>query len=499
MRILPETSRTFGEYLLIPNLTGEDCTPSAVDLSTPLVRHRVDEPAPLRIAVPMVSAIMEAVSSPRLAIALAQCGGLAFIHQNQTIDEQADMVRAVKRHKAGFRHSDLNVKPSATLGEVSSLLAASDRDVAVVTDDGTGHGMFLGLISRHDFHPGRHDLNSPVESRMRPAVELVTAPPSISLSDANTMLWDHRLDVLPIVEADGRLASIVLRRDYELHKQFRNESIDDQKRFMVGAGVNTRDYRERIPALVEAGADLLCIDSSDGYSVWQRHVLEFVRAEYGDTVRIGAGNVVDGKGFRYLADAGADFVKVGIGGGSICITREQKGIGRGQASAVHDVVQARDAYAEDTGSYVPVCSDGGILYDSHMAMAYAFGADFLMLGRYFARFDESPSNVVRIDGQLYKEYWGEGSRRARNTARYGHDDSTLVFEEGVDGLVPYAGSLYDAVGATLAEVKATMVSCGATTLPQFHQTATAVEVSHQSFLQNSAEVRLADRPRDGGS
>jgi IMP dehydrogenase len=493
VQILPEISRTFGEYLLLPNLTDENCSPDQVDLSTPLVRHPVGQPAPLRIAVPLVSAIMAAVSSPRLAIALAQTGGLAFIHQNQPITEQADMVGAVKRHKAGFRHSDLNIKPSATLGEVSTLLTAAERDIAVVTDDGSGHGRFLGLISLRDFHPGRHDLNNSVETRMRPADQLVTAPPSISLSDANTMLWEHRLDVLPVVDSDGLLASIVLRRDYELHKQFRNESIDADKQFMVGAGINTRDYPDRVPALVEAGADLLCIDSSDGYSVYQRRVLDHIRDQYGDAVRVGAGNVVDARGFRHLAEAGADFVKVGIGGGSICITRDQKGIGRGQASALLDVARERDSYAEETGQYIPICSDGGILHDSHMAIALAFGADFLMLGRYFARLDESPAPRVRLDGQFYKEYWGEGSQRACNAARYGHTNG-LLFEEGVDGYVPYAGSLYDNVSATIAKIKATMVSCGSTTLPQFHHSATLVEVSHQSYLQNSADIRLRDRP-----
>lgn len=509
MHILSETSRTFGEYLLLPNLTGPDCTPDRVDLSTPLVRHRLGEPAALRIAVPMVSAIMAAVSSPRLAIALAQCGGLSFVHQNQTPDAQAGMVRAVKRHKAGFRHSDINIKPSATLEKVKDLLAAADpggeggtalgagpdaaAEFAVVTEDGSAYGRFLGLISRRDFHPARHNLDDTVETRMRPARELVVADPSISLSDANTMLFEHRLDVLPIVTGDGRLASIVLRRDYELHKQFRNESIDPDKAFQVGAGVNTRDHRDRIPALVEAGADLLCIDSSDGYSTYQREVLEFVRGTYGSTVRVGAGNIVDGRGFRYLADAGADFVKVGIGGGSICITRDQKGIGRGQASAVADVARERDRYAKETGDYVPICSDGGILHDSHMALALAFGADFLMLGRYFARFDESPAPRRLLDGQFFKEYWGEGSSRARNAARYSHT-ATLQFEEGVDGYVPYAGSLYDNLAATLAKITATMISCGSTTLRQFTDDATLVEVSHQSWLQNGAEVRLGDRP-----
>ncbi len=493
MQILTEISRTFGEYLLVPNLTDENCTPDRVDLSAPLVRHRVGEPAALRIAVPMVSAIMGAVSSPRLAIALAQVGGLSFIHQNQTIAEQADMVAAVKRNKAGFRHSDINIKPVAALREVGELLEAAERDVAVVTDDGSPSGLFLGLISRSDFHPARHDPNQTAESRMRPAADLATASPSISLSDANTMLWDARQDVLPIVDDNGQLASLVLRRDYELHKRFKNETIDGHKQFMVGAGVNTHDYLERIPALVAAGADVLCLDSSDGYSTWQRKVLQFVREQYGDTVRIGAGNVVDGRGFRYLAEAGADFVKVGIGGGSICITRDQKGIGRGQASALADVVRERDAYAQETGDYVPLCSDGGILHDSHMAIALAFGADFLMLGRYFARYDESPSSLVKVDGQLFKEYWGEGSQRARNAARYGQG-TTLVFEEGVDGYVPYAGSLYENVAVTLAKITSTMVSCGSTTLRQFHDSATLVEVSHQSYLQNTEDVRLRDRP-----
>jgi IMP dehydrogenase len=495
MEILDEVSRTLNEYLLVPNLTTADCVPDRIDLGAPLVRHRAGEPSAIRIATPLTSAIMGAVSSPRLAIALAQCGGLSFVHQNQPIAAQAEMVAAVKRHKAGFRFSDINIKPSATLGEVLTLLETAERDVAVVTDDGSGHGLFVGLIATADFHPRRHDLNDSVESRMRPAAGLVTAPPSVSLSEANNLIWDHRLDVLPIVDAEGLLQSVVLRRDYELHKRFRDESVDGEKRFRVGAGVNSHDYRERIPALVEAGADLLCIDSSDGYSVWSADTLRFVRETYGPRVRIGAGNVVDGRAFRYLADAGADFVKVGIGGGSICITRDQKGIGRGQASALIDVVAARDEYLAETGEYVPLCCDGGLLTDSHMAVAFALGADFVMLGRYFARFDESPSPLVRVGGQFFKEYWGEGSARARNVARYDHGGGTkLAFEEGVDGYVPYAGSLYDNVDTTIAKLKATMISCGAATLPEFHDHAVLVPVSPQSFLQNSAEIQLRDRP-----
>ncbi|KUL29454.1 IMP dehydrogenase [Actinoplanes awajinensis] len=493
MRILPEISRTFGEYLLLPNLTDEGCTPDKVDLSAPLVRHPVGERSPIRIATPLTSAIMGAVSSPQLAIALAQVGGISFIHQNQPVAEQAAMVAAVKKHKAGFRYNDVNIKPSATLEEADRLLREHDRAVVIVTDDGSPSGAFLGLITAQDFNFHRHQAGDTVESRMRPVAELATGTPGMSLTTANSLLWDSRQDVLPLVGDDGRVTALVQRRDYELHQQFSNESVDDAKQFRVGAGVNTHDYRERIPALVEAGADILCLDSSDGYSVWQKDVIEYVRKEYGDAVRIGAGNVVDARGFRYLADAGADFVKVGIGGGSICITRDQKGIGRGQASALTEIVTERDRYAEQTGMYVPLCSDGGIIHDSHMAIAFAFGADFLMLGRYFARFSESPAPQVKLGGQIVKEYWGEGSARARNAARYGQGKE-LAFEEGVDGYVPYAGSLYDNVKVTLAKIRSTMISCGSVSLRQFHESATLIQVSQQTFVQNSEEVDRNDRP-----
>ncbi|MFJ8752102.1 IMP dehydrogenase [Streptomyces sp. NPDC102441] len=494
--ILQETSRTLNEFLLLPGLTTEGCTPENVNLSAPVVRHAVGEPSPLQVATPMVSAIMGAVSSPKLAVALAQAGGLAFVHQNQSVASQADDVRAVKRHKAGFRTSEATVKPTTTLGEVSQLLAEVDQDVAVVTDDGTADGVFLGLIGPSDFHVQRHGQAEPVTARMRSRESLTTAPSSTGLSEANELIWEHRLEVLPIMDGD-RLVSLVLRRDYQEHKAFHHASVDEQKRFRVGAGINSRDYEERVPALVEAGADILCLDSSDGYSVYQKKALDYVRATYGNDVFVGAGNVVDGRAFRYLAEAGADFVKVGIGGGSICITRDQKGIGRGQASALIDVVAARDAYAQETGMYVPICCDGGLLSDYHMAIAFALGTDFVMLGRYFARFDESPSRKVRIEGQYFKEYWGEGSRRAQNAARYGQGDA-IAFEEGVDGLVPYAGSLHENVALTRAKVTATLISCGATTLRDFHDTAMLVQVSERSYEQNTAEVRLRERAVDSG-
>jgi IMP dehydrogenase len=492
VRVLEEISRSLSEYLLIPGLTTVECAPENVSLSTPLVRHPVGRQAPLQATLPMVSAIMEAVSSPRLAIALAQAGGLAFIHQNQSAESQAADVRAVKRNKAGFRSSELNVRPDAPLREVAALLTGVDSAIAAVTSDGTASGVFLGLIGKNDFYIGRHSPDLSARERMRPAAELVTAPPGISLPDANTMLWDQHLDVLPVVGEDGRLVSLARKDDYLMHKRFPDESVDEQKRFLVGAGINSRDHEDRVPALVEAGADLLCLDSSDGYSEWQARALEFVTGKYGDQVHCGAGNVVDGAGFEYLADAGASFVKVGIGGGSICTTRNQKGIGRGQASALIDVARARDAYAARTGEYVPLCCDGGVLTDRDMAVALALGADFVMLGRYFARLEESPSRKVSFRGQMWKEYWGEGSARARNAARYGQG-TDISFEEGVNGLVPFAGSLADVVAVTVAKLKATMVSCGCLTLGELRDRAVLTVVSDASAAQGGADVLVRDQ------
>ncbi|MET7487677.1 IMP dehydrogenase [Streptomyces sp. NPDC005538] len=488
MKILPEISRTLSEYLLIPGLTTEDCTPDNVDLGAPLVRHRVGEEPAIRVATPMVSAIMQAVSSPALAVALAQAGGLSFIHQNQQIEDQAADVLAVKRHKAGFRPSDVTVALQTPLGEVAQHLTATEQGVAVVTECGKADDEFLGIISLDDFDLERHGTSETVRNRMRSRENLATAPASVSLSEANELIWQHHLDVLPVLE-DGRVVSLVLKKDYQAHKTYHRATVDSEKRLRVGAGINSRDFQDRIPALVEAGADVLCLDSSDGYSEYQAKTLEFAREKYGNDVFVGAGNVVDGRAFRYLADAGAAFVKVGIGGGAICTTREQKGIGRGQASALLDVAEERDAYAQKTGVYVPLCCDGGLLNDSHMAIALAMGSDFIMLGRYFARLDESPSRKLQIGGQWYKEYWGEGSRRAQNAARYGQGGQ-MAFEEGVDGFVPYAGSLNDNVERTRAKLTATMISCGSTTLPDFHRDAVLVEVSAESVKQTGAEIEV---------
>ena len=481
----PEPSHTFSEYLLIPGYTSENCIPSNVSLRTPLTKFRKGEEEPaISLNIPMTSAIMQSVSNDSLAIALAKEGGLSFIFGSQSIESQAAMVAKVKGYKAGFVVSASNLTPDATLADVLALKEKNGFSTVAITDDGTATGKLLGIVTGRDYRVSRMDVSEKVSTFMTPREKLIVAPADTSLKTANDIIWDHKLNSLPIVDENDRLMYFVFRKDYASHKANPQELLDAHKRYLVGAGINTRDYAERIPALLAAGADCLCIDSSEGYSCWQANTIKWVRDHYGDSVKIGAGNVVDKDGFLFLANAGADFVKVGIGGGSICITRETKGIGRGQATALIEVAAARDEYFKQTGIYVPICSDGGIVHDYHMTLALAMGADFLMLGRYFARFDESPTPKVLVNGSYMKEYWGEGSNRARNWQRYDLGGSTkLTFEEGVDSYVTYAGSLHDNVEASLYKVKSTMCNCGELTIPDLQKNAKLTLVSSVSIVE----------------
>ena len=483
----PEPSRTFSEYLLLPNLTRKDCTPTGVDLGTALARHGKGEKPSIRLNIPFASAIMQSVSDHQMAIALARCGGISFIFVSQPVDSQVEMVRRVKRFKAGFVPSDSNVRPTDSLRDVLALRDRTGHTTMAVTADGSPTGKLLGMLTSRDYRLTTTSHEARVGDLMTKFSDLVYGAEGIGLSEANDLIWKHKLNCLPVITKEGNLSYLVFRKDYAEHKENPRELVDGNKALVVGAGINTRDYEERVPALVAAGADALCIDSSDGFTEWQAETIQWIRKRFGDSVKVGGGNVVDAEGFRYLADAGADFVKVGIGGGSICITREQKGIGRGQATAVIDVAAARDEYLRKTGTYVPICSDGGIAQDYHIVLALAMGADFVMMGRFFARFDEAPGRRLRVGGSFVKEYWGEGSNRARNWQRY-HDAALggPGFEEGVDGYVPYAGKLKDNLDITLDKMRSTMVSCGASSIPE---------------LQSKARIALASAVsiREGGA
>ena len=482
-----EASHTFSEYLLVPGYSGSEHIPDRVSLKTPLVKFKKGEKPAITLNIPMISAIMQSVSGVNMGIALAKEGGVAFIYGSQSVANQAEMVRKVKKSKAGFVISDSNVTPDTTLAEVLELKERTGHSTMPVTEDGTFNGKLLGIITERDYRVSRLSLDTKVADFMVPFEKLVVGKEGDSLSTCNDLIWEHKLNSLPVIDENQRLCYLVFRKDYDSHKDNPNELLDEHKRFVVGAGINTRDYAERVPALVEAGVDVLCIDSSEGFSEWQSRTIAWIREHYGDTVKVGAGNVVDRDGFRFLAEAGADFIKIGIGGGSICITRETKGIGRGQATSVIEVAKARDEYYEETGIYIPICSDGGIVYDYHITLALAMGADFVMLGRYFSRFEESPTRKVMINGSFMKEYWGEGSSRARNWQRYDLGGATkLSFEEGVDSYVPYAGHLKDNVAITLYKIKSTMCNCGALSIPELQQKAKLTLVSATSIVEGGA-------------
>ncbi|MBO4534135.1 MAG: IMP dehydrogenase [Treponema sp.] len=483
-----EPSHTFDEYLLIPGYTGPDCIPANVNLQTPVVRYnkKKGEKCPLVMNIPMTSAVMQAVSDDKLAVALAKEGGISFIYGSQTIENQAAMVARVKAYKAGFVTSDTNIRPEQTLTELVAAIEQTGHSTVAVTLDGTANGKLLGIITDRDFRIKKAAPDAKVQEYMTPLGSLVMGHEGITLEEANDIIWQKKVNQLPIVDSDGNLLYLIFRKDAASHEEHPNELLDDQKRYIVGAGINTRDYMERVPALLEAGVDVMTLDSSEGFTEWQRRALQDIHGKW-PNAKVGAGNVVDAEGFRFLAEAGADFVKIGIGGGSICITREQKGIGRGQATATIEVAKARDKYYEETGIYIPICSDGGIVYDHHVTLALAMGADFVMLGRYFARFDESPTNKLIVNGNYVKEYWGEGSNRARNWQRYDLGGKKgMAFEEGVDSYVPYAGSLHDNVTLTTSKVIHTMCNCGVLTIPELQKNAKITLVSAASIREGGA-------------
>ena len=297
---LDDVSRTFGEYLLIPGLTTKQCIPTNVSLKTPLVKYKKGEKSAIELNIPFVSAIMQSVSDSGLAIALARNGGLSFIFGSQPIESQAEMVRKVKKFKAGFVTSDSNITPEATLADVLALVKRTGHTTMGVTHDGTPNGKLLGIVTSRDYRGEKDPKDRKVKEFMTPFSKLTVGEIGMTLSEANQIIWDHKLNTLPIIDKDQNLAYFVFRKDYDSHKDNPNELLNTtDKKLLVGAGINSRDYKERVPALVEAGVDVLCIDSSDGFSEWQKETLQWIKQEYNGKVLVGAGNVVDQAGFRY--------------------------------------------------------------------------------------------------------------------------------------------------------------------------------------------------------
>ncbi len=499
-KLLDDISRTFDEFLILPALTTKEHIISKVSLKTPLSRFKKGEEPKAKLNIPFMSAAMQAVSGSELAIALARKGGSAMIYSSQSIETQVEMVRKVKEHKAGFVPSDSNLSEKNSLQDAVNLRKKTGHSTIAITENGKTNGRLIGILTSKDFWEFKDDLSQPISSFYTPMERLVYGEEGISLQEATDLLWKNKKECLPIVDKKGNLKSLVFRKDYFDHKSNPDELTDSNKRLFVGAALNTHDYKERSKALVDAGADSLCIDSSDGFSEWQMEAASYIRKEFGDSIVIGGGNVVTAEGFRYLADvAKVDFIKVGIGGGSICITREQKGLGRGQASAVMEVAEARDKYFKETGVYVPICSDGGLNNDTNIIMALALGADFVMMGKYFAMTEESPTPKVSFKGRLYKPYWGEGSNRARNWQRYKEGSGEgLTFEEGVDAYVPYSGPLNDKVSVSVAKLKSTLCNVGSLNLKDFHEKVVITRVSEMTLVEGgTSHVEQLDRIESG--
>jgi IMP dehydrogenase len=484
--ILDDISRTFSEYLLLPRLTRREQHIDKISLKAPLAKSEGSKASKFDINIPVVSACMQSVSGTNLAIALARQGGLSMIFCSQSIESQVEMVSQVKAHKAGFVTSGANTKPDSTLASLVELMAETGHSTIPVTIDGSAEGEFCGLITDQDFWEFEDDLSNLVKDHMTPKSDVFFGTEGITLRKANELLHHHKKDCLPVLDEQGNLNSLVFKKDYVDHQRHPLELLDENKRLSVGAAINTHDYRQRVPALMEAGADVLCFDSSDGFTEFQMDGIEWIREQYGSEVVLGVGNIVTPEGFDYLAKSGlVDFIKVGIGGGSICITREQKGVGRGQASALLDVVKQRDAFYSETGTYIPICSDGGLANDTQIVIALAMGADFVMMGRYFAMTEESPTPKVSINGQMYKPYWGEGTQRAQNWQRYADSMSSrkMMFEEGVDAYVPLVGSMAEVLETTLYKLKSTMINIGADSLIDFRENAVLTLVSEQSIVE----------------
>ncbi|MCF7792401.1 MAG: IMP dehydrogenase [Candidatus Cloacimonetes bacterium] len=476
-KIINEPSRTLMEYRLLPGLSTAQTAPDNISLRTPLVYSKNNEKK-FYLNIPLVSAAMQSVSGAKMGIELAKLGGAAFIYSSQTVQSQADMIRKIKNHKAGFVKPKA-VKPDMTIEEMYHIRKSTGHSTFPVVD---GDDKFLGLISKWDYDISLHS-NYKIADRMITKENIEVGINISDLKEANNILLESHKSVLPILDEDGRLLYLVFRKDINDHLNNPLEVHDEKKRLLSVASINTHDYEERVPELVEAEVDVIAIDSSDGFTVYQKETIDWIKNRY-PQIPIIAGNVITQAGFGYLVDAGAAAIKVGMGGGSICITQEQKGTGRGLATTIVDVVKARDDFFKETGKYIPVIADGGVTSTKDITIALALGADYVMMGRYFARMEESPTEKIVVNNRVMKPYWGEGSARARDWKDKRYNQSKFV--EGVEGLVEYAGHLRDNLDETLSKIKSSMGTCGAANLQEFHEKAVLELVSALSIREGKA-------------
>ncbi|MCK4311961.1 MAG: IMP dehydrogenase [Candidatus Cloacimonetes bacterium] len=457
-----EPSRTLMEFRLLPGLSSKKTVPEEVSLRTQLVYSEKDEKK-YYLNIPIVSAAMQSVSGAKMGIELAKLGGTAFIFCSQSIESQAKMIFKIKNHKAGFVKPK-TMKPDMTVKEMYKIRKETGHSTFPVVDD---NEIFLGLISKWDYDISLHK-DYLVKDRMIPKENIEIGTNITDLKEANRVLLESHKSVLPILDNNGKLLYMIFRKD--INDQLNNplEVHDEKKRLLAVAAINTHDFKERVPKLVETEVDVLAIDSSDGYTIFQKDTIEWINKNYPEIPVIG-GNIITKEGFRFLVDSGSGSVKVGMGGGSICITQEQKGTGRGLATTIIDIAEERDKYFKESGKYIPIVADGGVTSTKDITIALALGADYVMMGRYFARMEESPTEKIVVNNRVMKPYWGEGSARACDWKLKRYNQAKFI--EGVEGLVEYAGRLRDNLDETLIKIKSSMSTCGVKNIREFHEKA----------------------------
>ncbi len=474
--------------IVLPGYVPRDLTPDSISISAPLTKYMpgTDEPE-IRLNIPILSAAMQSVSGHRMAIALARMGGMADIYCSQPAQDQAYMISTVKRHKGAFIEPEV-ISPDNKLEGVASRMKTTGYSKFFVTEGAQQHGRLLGLITDNDFDEIKHtDLR--VGDRMKPVEQLDLVyddEVGYDIRRANDRAKESHHSVLPVIYRDGTLRDVVFRRDIREHRGNRDELLDDKKRLMVAAAINTHDYMERVPAVVDAGADVLIIDTSQGYNDYVRETCDFIRQEYPRLPYIG-GNVVTEDGFKFLVnECGVYGVKAGMGIASICITPEQTGIARGQDKAIEDVTKARDEYFAETGIYVPIGADGGVRSVRDMLVGLSLGADWLMLGRMLAGTDESPTEINYEFSPPKKPYWGEGSERSKNWRE--NRGYNIEFNEGVEARVDYVGPLEPYLTRLMTQLKDGIRKSGCRTIDDTHKNAVVETISEDEVQTHGVLV-----------
>jgi IMP dehydrogenase len=461
--ILKEPGLGLRDFRILPAYTELKHKTENVSLRTRLCRHGDDF---ICLNLPFLSAAMQAVTGTEMATALSTLGGAGVLPLIASVEEQCRMVRAVKRHRGGFQTGLATFSPDQKITELLTTIEKTSYSIFPITDSGLFHGKLIGVITDKDFDP-RYDLDLDVRERMKTGLQVGVEVDD--LKEANSLMIQYGRGFLPIVSREGTLQSVVFKKDLDRHIKHPEEAVDARKRHLVGAAISTYpEDRSRIEALVESEVDFLVIDASDGFTVFQKETLEWIKHHFETPVV--AGNIVTPQAFEMFAGLEADAVKIGMGIGSGCTTQEVKATGRGQATAIIEIAAARNDHYKKTNIYIPLIADGGIISPADIAVALALGADSVMMGNFFARFSESPGELLYINGEYVKEYWMEGSRKGFNLRRY-YQSSSAFFEEGVAGYVPYEGSVFDAIPSAKQRLKATLSTSGAESIQDLHKNA----------------------------